>query len=421
MLKLFHKISVSHRQIIINWGWRILQTIMKQGISLLIFFISIKSLTINEFGLYNYLLAIIFFLVMFCDFGISVSTTKYVAEYKALNSEKTKLILFNATVLILGISFFVLLVTLIGGGFFFKDNYYYILHLIPLLFLIPFSSVLDGIYRGNKSFKKLTIISSIAGLSAIVFAVPIIKYYGLIGAFYAQIILYLLQSIFLLFGQGKVSFKFNKLIIQEIGSYSFVYGLAVLGYYLYSRIDILILGQFNYFEQIATYELLNKIFLILLLPATLLGQVIAPDFTTCYAHKEYTFIFQKWCKLVRLLLIGGTLFFVFSWLFVPILINIFIPQYHNQYLLNIILPVSLSYALQAYCAPLNAGIIVATGYAKLMTYINLSLGVVNLAICLILQKLFGYVGIMYGTLISTIVGLSWLHIAYYFTIKKLSK
>ena len=115
MQKLIHKHYQRHKETIHNFIWRSLQIFAKQGITFLIFILCAKLLTPYEFGVYNYALAIIFFLIMFGDFGISTATSKYVAEYNATDKNKLKLILFNSGIIILGLTIIVTILTLIIG------------------------------------------------------------------------------------------------------------------------------------------------------------------------------------------------------------------------------------------------------------------------------------------------------------------
>ena len=65
-----------HKETIHNFIWRSLQIFGKQGIVFLIFILCAKMLIPYDFGIYNYVLAIVFLLIMFGDFGISTATSK---------------------------------------------------------------------------------------------------------------------------------------------------------------------------------------------------------------------------------------------------------------------------------------------------------------------------------------------------------
>src|SRR3990167_1032932 len=123
-----------HKETIHNLIWRALQVFGKQGITFLIFISCAKLLSPYEFGIYNYALAIIFFLIIFGDFGISTATSKYVAEYNVTNKEKLKSVLFNSGIIILGLTVLITILTLVVGPWYLKEKYIYVLYLLPLIF-----------------------------------------------------------------------------------------------------------------------------------------------------------------------------------------------------------------------------------------------------------------------------------------------
>ena len=223
----------NHKDTIHNFIWRSLQIFGKQGITFLIFILCAKMLTPYDFGIYNYVLAIIFFLIIFGDFGISTATSKYVAEYNVTNKEKLKAVLFNSGIIIFGLTIIVTFLTLIIGPWYLKEKYIYVLWLLPLIFLAPMTSLYDGIYGGLKRFKQLAIISLIVGFISIFFVYFLVKNHGLIGALIAQNLFYFILLIGLGFGYRVFSLKFNYEIIKEIGKYSFIFGIVMIGYYLF--------------------------------------------------------------------------------------------------------------------------------------------------------------------------------------------
>jgi len=412
---------LQHKETIHNFIWRALQIGGKYGVTFLIFILAAKLLIPYDFGIYNYVLAIVFLLIMFADFGISTATSKYVAEYNVTDKEKLKSVLFNSGIIILGLAIVISLITIFFGKFYLGDKYIYVLYLLPLIFLIPMTSLYDGIYRGLKKFKYLSIISIFVGLFSLTFVYFLIKQYGLTGALIAQNLFYFILFLALAFGYKEFHFKLNKSVMKEIGKYSAYVGIAIIGYYLFSRVDILILGHYGYIKEIATYELLNKIFLVLLVPFTILGKVVAPNFTRDMANKKYKKIESKLNKYIFILLITGILFFIISYFVLPSLVNILFNRYYNSEFYKIFLPTLAIYSLLAYAVIINTGIIVSLGKAKLMTHLNIFLAVFNLTLSLILLGTFGFIGVIYATLVSTFFGVLTLHLIFIRYIKKLSK
>jgi O-antigen/teichoic acid export membrane protein len=418
MNKIIKKHYTYHKETIHNFIWRSLQVFAKEGMIFFIFILCAKLLSPYDFGIYNYVLAVLFFLILFGDFGISTATSKYVAEYNTTDKNKLKSILFNSGIIITILTILIILLTISFGQWYLKEKYIYVLYLLPLIFLAPMTSLYDGVYRGLKRFKQLSLISLTAGIFSLPFVYILIKIYGLIGALIAQNMFYLILLISLGSGYREFNLKWDKSIIKEVGVYSFALGVATVGYYFFSRVSILILGHYNYFTEIATYELLNKIFLVTLIPFAILSQVIAPDITRLYAKEDFFNLSIKFKKYFKYSVIFSVLFFIASFILLPYVIKFFFYEYYNQLLFAIIVPVVIFFALQIYCSILNSIILISNKFVNIASYLNIFLAIFNLLLSLIFLNLFGYIGIIYCTLISNLLGIIFLHIVYYIYLKK---
>lgn len=388
-----------NKETIHNFIWRSLQVFGKQGITFLIFVLVAKLLIPYEFGIYNYVLAVIFFLIMLGDFGISVATSKYVAEYNATNKEKLKSVLFNAGLIIFSLALIITFLTLIIGPSYLEEKYIYILYLLPLIFLAPMTSLYDGIYRGLKRFKQLAIISLVIGFVSLSSIYFLIKSYGLIGALIAQILFYFLLFLALAFGYKDFTFKINKIVMKEVGKYSFLVGLATLGYFLYTRIDLIILGHFNFIEQIGYYEIINKIIMILLLPITIFATVVAPNTTKKYSLKKYSLLFNKMKKEILYLFILGIFVSFISYFGLITLFEIFLPEYNLNLLAQILGLILIILPLKFYSGYLSVAYIVSTGHAKISTYTLVIFGFLNIIFTIWFIYLFGFIGVIYATIL----------------------
>ncbi|MFO7667377.1 MAG: oligosaccharide flippase family protein, partial [Desulfobacterales bacterium] len=90
-----------NREPVTHFIWRISQLLMKDGINFLIFLIAAKMLIPYEFGIYNYVMALVFLFILFGDFGISVAASKFVAEFDATDKEQIPYVFFNCALMIL--------------------------------------------------------------------------------------------------------------------------------------------------------------------------------------------------------------------------------------------------------------------------------------------------------------------------------
>lgn len=391
----YHK----HKETIHNFFWRSLQIFAKQGITFLIFILTAKLLVPYEFGIYNYVLAIVFFLIIFGDFGISTATSKFVAEYNATDKEKLKLVLFNSGIIILAFTVFVSLIVILFGKFFLGDKYIYVLYTLPLIFLVPMTSLYDGIYRGLKKFKLLSLISVIVGLISLSFVYILIIKFGMIGALLSQNLFYLVLFIVFVFGYKEQKITLNKEILRHIFGYSFLIGISSIGFYLYTRVDILVLGHFGYVEEIGYYEIINRLFIIITLPFLIFAQVIAPNISK-FNIKNNIVEIKKRLRILSIILIPTSMIIsIILYYIFPLLLKLFLSEYYTNkmilgfYILLYLLPLKIWGIIQS-----NA-FITPTGNAKILTIVTLIGGILNFIFDLILISQLGFLGVFWATLI----------------------
>lgn len=402
---------IAHKETIHNFGWRFLQMFGKQGITFLIFILCAKLLTPYDFGIYNYILAIIYLLIMFGDFGISTAVSKYVAEYNVSDQEKLKEVLFNSGLIIFGFTSVVIVASLFLGPNFFKEKYIYILYLLPLIFLAPMTSLYDGIFRGLKRFKESAVISLVVGFVSIFSCYFLVKIYGLKGALVSQNIFYFLLVIGYAFRYKELHFKFNKRIMKEFLKYSALIGFADLGIYLFTRADVVILGAFNHINEIAYYELANKIFMLLAIPFSVFAQVLAPDITSSYVQKKYSQIKLQLNKFLKYSVAIGVLISVVSYGIIRFITPYFLAQYNNKtfYLffgfLLIILPIRL------FGTIFTTAFLIPTNKARILTYNNIVFGIINVISDIIFIYFFGAIGVIFSTLLLGYLSVA---VAYYY-------
>lgn len=397
---MLNKAYQSHKETIHNFLWRTLQIFGKQGTTFLIFIICAKLLTPYDFGIYNYVLAIVFFLIIFGDFGISIATSNYVAEYNIIDKKKVRLVLFNSGIVILGLSLIVTLLTVVFGKCLLNEKYIYVLWTLPLFFFAPMTSLYDGIYRALKRFKRLAIISLVVGFLSIGYVYYLTKNFGLFGALVSQNIFYLLLFLVLALDYKEFDFIFDKEIIKKITDYSLWIGLSNIGLFLYTRVDIIILGQFGFIEEIGYYEIINKIFMMILMPVTLLATVVAPNTTKNFALKRFKHITNKIIKESFLLFIIGLIVSVISFLIIPLLFKKILQEYDIELLTLMLNLIIILVPFRFFSTYLSIGYITPSGHVKIITKYLTIFGLLNVILDIVFINNFGFIGVIYATLIT---------------------
>jgi len=412
-------IYFNNKETVNNFFWRILQTGGKQTVSFLIYFVSAKFLITLDFGLLSYMMASIFFLIIFCDFGISTAVSKYVAESSIVSNDKVKIVFFNSLFIYFCLFIIIFFIFLIFGEAYFGNNIKYSYYLIPLLFFIPLTSLYDGLFRGLKRFKELSFISVIVGVISLIIAFLIIPNYGITGSLISQNIYYLLFSVIMIIFYGKLVFKINFNLIKKICSYSFLIGVANIGTFLYVKIDVLVLGWFGYIKEIAFYDLSNNIFIILALPVTVFAQVISPDITRKYSMgKSYLYTIAKAKNYFFRSIIFGTIFSTLFYFFIPFIVKFFFINYNQELFYYYFTILLIIFPIRIFGTILADSFIISTGYAKILTINNLVFGCINVILDIIFIHLYGFKGVMYSTLL---LGYTSVIIAYFRFIYLLKK
>lgn len=394
-MKLYYK----HRETIHNFFWRSLQIFSKQGVGFLIFFIAAKLLRPEDFGLLNYLRAVVAFLIIFCDFGLSQAISKFAAEYETLKSEKLNRLLFSVSTLIVAIAAAISIVIIFIGGRIFKENYRYIVLFLPYLFLMPLTSVIDGLYRGRKQFKKLALISLIVGVFSIFISFVLIDRFYLVGAILAQNTMYLLLVLSLYAFQRKFRFEFDKSALADVLRYALVLGIGLLAYFLYTKVDILILKQFGFLVEIGYYGIINNIFMMLFIPFGILGQVIAPNTTKYTTIKDFAEISSKLKKYAVVCVPTGVILSIMLYFAIPIILKAVLPDYHTAGFLLIMNILLVLLPFKVWGAVLNQGFVAPAGFAKISVTITLIGGVLNVILDYVFISIFGFIGVFWVTLV----------------------
>ena len=406
-----------HRETILNVFWRGLQLAVKDGISFIIFILAAKFLNPYEFGVYNYVLAVIFFLILFGDFGISVAASKYVAEYQATNPEKLKYVLFNSGLVILALTILVTAVTLLLGPHFLHDKYLYVLYILPVIFLAPMTSLYDGIYRGLKKFEQLALLSTGVSVISLGFIYFLIRRYGLMGALLSQNLFYLFLFLTLASGYRDFLFRLNREILKSVGFYALIIGIIHVSAFLYTRVDILVLGSFDLIVEIGYYEIVNKVLMLMQLPFLVYAQVQAPNIVASYCREGSPIILRKMTIYIKYATAISLLLAVLLGLAMPWVLRRFLTEYYLPDVIRILYLFLFLFIFQNVSNLVGNTFIISTGHARINMINIIVFGILNLILDILLVRYCGYMGIAYAKLFVVILGSLSLNILYRHALK----
>ena len=400
--------------------WRLTQVLFKQGTTAIMFFIATYFLTKQDMGVYAYVSSMLLLLALFTDFGISTSTSRYVALYNSEDKEKVKRIFFNVSLVILVATVVVLVIFIFLKDILSVQYPDYLLLTLPMIFIYPMTSLMDGIYRGLKEFKKLalfTILNSVVGIGG---AYLLVTNFGLNGTVVAPLLYFSSYLIILLIAYRGYQFVLDRKIVKDVTTYAMYFGIAALGHYLFSKMNVLILGSQNLLEEVAVYELLNKINTELLLPFIVLGQILAPNIVEDFSKKRFENIQKQFRKNLVLTLLAAIIFLPLSILITSVAVNLFFPIYSGDILQSLLLPVALTFSTAVPVVVINTGMITSTGHGKLMAIQNIITGIVNVLLNLFIIKSHGYIAVVWVTFAVQLISNTILYLIYSSKLKKLT-
>lgn len=402
MIETFRK----HKTVSQDFAYRVLQITLKNIVTFFIFFITARSLSVEDFAFYNYITAFIIIFVMFSDFGISASASKFTTEYKEKNAQALSRFLFNMTALVSIFALPLIAVACSIAMFMFEGRQMAgLLIALPLVLFVPLSSVYDGIYRGLGKWKEMARILVWVFVVSIVVSYFAVKEFGLYGAIISNIFFYLVLVVSFVKGfDFEHEFKLDTELIKKVGHYGLWYGVAIFGNYLFIKFGTLIWGYYNHYAVLNTYEILMRILLIAVLPFTLLGQVIAPHYTRLSLSGENDEIIKGLNRLgVIFMIIGVAVTFVLYFI-IPFIIKSFFPLYYNELFYRLLPYVLFIFCMNVFSATIDAGIVVPAGFAITMAKVYIVLGLLGLVCAMLFYMYFGFMGVVYSfTLFSVLM------------------
>ncbi len=383
--------------------WRTLQVAAKQGSTFVIFLVAAKVLSPEDFGRYNYLLAIAFLLVIFSDFGISASSARFVTRYRVLGSDKYDLVLYNAAIVILGLATAIALGLVAYQGANPGADWHAWL-ILPLLYTIPLTSLYDGLYRGLGRFRDLSLVTMATGALSLAASFALTHAFGLTGALIALNAYYFL----LLSGEAAVfprsRYLWDPEVVREVGLYAGTVGVIWTAYFLCNRADQLVLGHYGYVTEVGYYELVNKWVMLLLMPAGILAQVEAPRIVALHAKGERDVILDKVRRAVMAVVGVTTPVAVVAVWVGPLLLGTFLPAMNVPLVVAILYVAMFLFPFQSLSEYVGNTFIVATGHAALNMWNVIFFGLLNVSLDVWFVSHLGPSGILYARMISVAGG-----------------
>jgi O-antigen/teichoic acid export membrane protein len=290
-------------------------------------------------------------------------------------------------------------VMLVFGDWLLGRNRDMVLVLAPILLLSPLSSLFDGIYRGTGRFRALALVTLAGGAAIVPAALLLIGRYGLAGALGAQGLYYGLLCVLFAAGSRGSTAVPSVGVLREVLPYALTLGLSNLAFFLYTRIDVLVLERFGLVVEIGFYVLVYRALDILALPFMIYGQAAAPASTRLFERGDIGRIRTRMGQGLVIVLAGSVLACAAGYFGVPLAIRLVLPDYDVPLVALCMNMLLLLLPVKAWGVFATQGFLVPTGHAGLVLHTTWIGGVVNVALDLALVARYGLPGVVAATLV----------------------
>ncbi len=365
--------------------------------------IALRCTGIKEFGIYGTFLALLNFVVIMADFGLTIFATRYIATSSVTDSAKMMQTLLTAC---LSASLFVLSILFVA-----RNLLVSFLGIEPFtLFYLPLISVLYTVdllflamLKGLKLFRKVAIRQTIN--SASFFLSILIVIYWLQMGLSGLLLSTLLASIAsCLYGYLTIplqkGFKLNKTFLRMAYQFSYPLGLNGILDFAFTRGNIVMIAALLNPASVAFYEAARR------LPDAMrriyngLHAVFFPEISGRWIAgqtKKATELLAKTLRFVSVLTaFGGVIAFIYGKEIVQIL---FSDKYAASAMAMSLLVIQLNVSL---VNNIMGNSLVALGHSEKPLIINIMMVTLTVIGNLLFISMFGFVGAVYSTLIANL-------------------
>lgn len=395
-----------------NIFWSTLTSALQLYTGSVVFIVLAKLMSVEEFGVLSFGFSLSALAVIVADFGFSLMVIKEYPEHESSHKKYiSNSLLAKGALSIVCVILFFAYIRLAYLGDWFKVGAIYIFFAIVASFTIYLQAVLKVQNRFHK-YTESTIVYAIAvTIVILVYAIFRLELFQLVGSLLLAKMTQLVWTIYLC--RSSFSKETDGLgSLSKLIKRSWSFGLhTVLGIF-YFMIDTQIISLYLGATDVALYQSVFRIILILLLFSDIVSNVLLPYLSyKYYQQKNISELVSK--IFLFMLIIGCTLFLVFTSFKIPILELLYTPEYVQAAVL--VLPFSLVVIIRTCCVLLG----------NILTISNLQVyRVITVAVSLVISILLNLIcipkyGILSAAWVSVIVHIVLFGMYFYYSQKEI--
>lgn len=388
--------------------WALLAKFFAAGMGFFLFILIPRFLGPKDYGIFALTLSILVFFMLFADFGISASSSKFIAQYV----KKDKFQVRNIIKEVLLLRVLTLAVVFVVG--YFSINFITETFKMPELsktlyigiFLVIFWTLTEHLKKLFQGFHRLKFNFYITLTEfgfKIMLSLLLILYYGLLGVLIAFTLAYILSTVVGLFFTYKYFYcEFEeassvKSFRKDLLDYAFPMIFISASFYVLTEIDTIFLAFFTTPTEVGYYSVGKQMTRYLPIFAAGIGTALGP----MYAHitrENITELKKTYYKILSILsclyLLASVLLFIFAK-------EIVIFLYGMEYIPSItILRILIVYMFFFAISSVVSQLIDYMGMAKKRAFVLVIVILVNISLNLLLIPKYGGIGAAVATVVS---------------------
>jgi O-antigen/teichoic acid export membrane protein len=379
-------------------------------VTFLITIFIVRKLTVEEFGIYNVLIAAMAYIDLFSSLGLPSIFQRYIPEFHAKKHiARIKKLVFHGSLYRTALAaFFILLIILfsdLSGRLFHIEGWLGYFQLFALGILFFLETELIGVVLTSLFLHKYFVISNIAYimLRAGLLYYLLNRGWALKGLLVGEVAMYALFLVLLIYyyirhfsrkpqedsdnGQEELPVK----RLAKYGAYSYFNEMGVM--ILNVSTDFFIISAFLGPVAVGIYAFANRVTQLLarILPHSLLQELIQPSFFTKYVDSDSKASLEKMGNLLIKLIAFFTIPMTFAIVVLgkKVIVYLFDPKYLSS--LNVLWIVALFLAIRHFQAPL--GLVLQSLEKVNYLFYSKIFAVYNLILDLIMVQIWGVAGV----------------------------
>ena len=381
--KLYEVLSTQlNKRLIKGSFWSILGGVVYKALMLLSSIIVARLIAKSEFGEYGLIRSTISMFAAFAGFGIGMTSTKYIAQYKKISKERTGRFIGITTLFGVFTSLLIVVVINIMAPYLAKEtlNAPHLemeLRLASLILLFTtLSGIQSGILVGFESFKTIAKINFIGGALAFPIQISLTYLYGLKGAIIGYGSVFFISWLLYITAVTRETEKSNIKIDyrNSFKEWKILYQFSLPAFFaslLFSGVhwtsNVILVNSENGYLEMAFYEAANQWRIMILFLPTMVAQIVLPILSEKSEDKgSFLKIFKLNIKINALM---SSLAALFVLVLSPYLMGLYGDGFDKEYLVLLVL------AIATIFVSVNE-VIVRTIASKNKLWLNLGINIV---------------------------------------------